>query len=215
MEGRGDFFEGRGETNVETAAELRALRDGFFGIVMAGEISELVKLLQTHPQRAKNGELLWLLTSGMAVELATGYRRKHHDLDIVVMDPNNLSQWEILGTDNVTPRRYWADMNFDYTALANSAYSIDFNYIKSPYKVEIVHPAIIMTQKLSNAFSRKPRDKDVADAVSIARWWEGSQGGNATWINHVVTAHAALPNQREMDRTEGRIAVVATELFPR
>lgn len=208
-----DFrFEGR--RNLETATELDALRVGFSSVVKAGKISELVELIDRYPQRAANGQLVWLLTSGLAVELTTGYQREHHDLDLVVMDPNHLWQWELLGTDNVTPGQYWADMKFNYQALAASACAVKFRFEQKPYQVEIVHPAIIMTQKLSDAFKREPRQKDIQDAASIAQWWEGPQGGNATWIKHVLTAHAALPNQLQRDVTEARITKVATKLFP-
>lgn len=206
-------FEGR--RNIETAAELNALRAGFSGIVKTGKISELVALLDAYPQRAGNGQLIWLLTSGLAVELTTGHHREHHDLDIVVMDPNNQWQWELLGTDNVTPDQYWAEMIFDYNTLATSAYSINFSYNESHYRVEVVHPAIIMAQKLSNAFNRDPRQKDIEDAVSIAKWWEDPQDGNSTWIKHVLTAHTALPNQSQKNITESRIIEMATKLFPR
>ena len=149
----------------------------------------------------------------MAVELTTGYQRQHHDLDIVVMDPNNLWRWELLGTDNVTPGQYWADMNFDPKALESTALPVVFDYRSSRYRVEVVHPTIIMTQKLSNAFGRKPREKDIQDAVSVAQWWEGPQRGKATWIKIVKGSLLALPNH-QAGTTDARVVSVVEKLFP-
>lgn len=204
------FFEQ--EPNIEVAAELGELRAGFGSIVKNGTKSELADLISHFPQRSRRGKLIWLLTSGLAVELTTGYKRHHHDLDIVVMDPNNLWRWEFLGTDNVTPGQYWADMKFDPKILALTALTIPFQESGRAYKVEAVHPTIIMTQKLSNAFGRKPRDKDILDAISIAKWWEGPQKGKATWINIVNHSLLALPAE-QTKTTETRITQVAEE-FP-
>lgn len=199
--------------NLETAVELDKLRGGFTSIVKAGTKSELARLIEQYPQRNARGSLIWLLTSGMAIELTTGYQRQHHDLDVVVMDPNNLWHWELLGTDNVTPGQYWADMKFDCRELESTALPVVFQHGSSRYRVEVVHPTIIMTQKMSDAFGRQPRQKDVDDAVSVAQWWEGPQKGNAPWINIVEGALSALPHE-QIPTTKSRIFHVVKQLFP-
>ena len=197
-------FEGG---NVEIKPELGMLLTGFSQIVVAGTKDELAELLNKHPQRDSKGRLIWLLTSGMAVELATGLEREHHDLDIVVMDEKYTGKWEFLGTDNVTPGQYWAYMIFDPQLLEETsiklAFTTDDNKVQG-VEVEIVHPTIIMTQKLSNAFGRDPREKDLSDAVGVIKWWEQDQKGNATWIKIVQASLNALPNDQRL-LTQSRI----------
>lgn len=205
----GGRFEGR---KIEANNEFGELRNVFFRVVRAGTLDELVVLLQEQPQR-HNGKLLWLLTSGLAVELLTGARREHKDLDVVVMDPKNEARWEILGTDNVTPQKYWADMFFDPKFLEKTAVEVDFEYQDRTYKVLTVHPMVIMTQKLSNAFGRNPREKDLEDAFEILVDWEGKKKGKATWINYVKEALHALPHNQKVV-TEGRINHLVPHLFP-
>lgn len=52
-------------------------------------LSQSEELLDIEPQRTADGILRYLVTSGLAVELTTGYERHHHDLDLVIMDPTN------------------------------------------------------------------------------------------------------------------------------
>src|SRR5258708_8453972 len=107
---------------IEQDPQLGRLRRVIDKVVTPGSgVSELERLLQLEPQRDASGILRYLVTSGMAVELVTGYERQHHDLDLVIMDPANTDYWEVYGTDNVTPERYWADMEFDPEFLGKYA----------------------------------------------------------------------------------------------
>ena len=212
MEG-GDGFEGGADWRIEGRPELGDLRRGFLYIVNKGTKEELARLIDKHPQRDKNGNLVWLLTSGMVVDIATGEERPHHDLDVVVMDPKNRHEWELLGTDNVTPGQYWANMRFNPLYLEKTLTTLKFSLEDRTFRVLTVHPALIMAQKLSNAFGRDPREKDISDAISVATWWKKQQRGNATWINIVNKTIEALPeDQREI--TESRIIyVISVVLF--
>lgn len=207
-------FRFEGGMGVEGRPELGELRTGFTGVVRAGTKEELAELLEKYPQRDSRGRLVWLLTSGMAVELATGFKREHHDLDVVVMDERNFSEWEILGTDNVTPGQYWADMRFNARFLERTAGAASFRVGGRNYNVEVVHPTIIMTQKLSNAFGRNPRSKDIDDAAFVIRWWERGQEGNANWIKIVQASLDALPENQQAI-TENRINSYVPIVAPR
>ena len=208
------------DLSIETRPELGELRNGFNNIVKHGSFEELVELLEKHPQRNSKGELVWLLTSGMAVEIVTGYEREHHDLDVVVMDSRNYWRWELLGTDNVTPGQYWADMRFDENYLDETSIKVKFDYRGQIHEVEMVHPVLIMTQKLSNAFDRPPREKDVADAVAVLKLWESHEGKSAAAINIVHETINALPNFSPGDDvdlrklTEGRIERIVPQVAP-
>jgi hypothetical protein len=207
-------FRFEGEPNVEIGAEFQNLRRSFGNIVKKGTIDELAKLLDSQPQRTRTGKLIWLLTSGMAVEVATGVERQHHDVDIVVMDPKNLGEWEILGTDNVTPGQYWADMKFDRRYLEKTACKASFVIGKRKYYIEIVHPSIIMAQKMSNAFGRNPREKDTLDAAMVIKWWKKYHSDQAPWINIVNRAVSALP-ENQQGLTTKRIVEFVPKVVPR
>ena len=206
------FFEY--QPRIETEAELGRLRRVFDSIVKRGTKDELARLLDSQPQRSRGGKLIWLLTSGLAVEVATGIERSHHDLDVVVMDPRNIWRWEILGTDNVTPGQYWAKMNFDPEYLEKTACKTSFAIGTTEYIVEIVHPSIIMAQKLSNAFGRNPREKDVIDAKTVVKWWKKYFSDRSTWINIVDKAVGALPRDQQ-ELTTRRIVDFVPKVVPR
>jgi hypothetical protein len=150
----------------------------------------------------------------MAIELSTGYKRKHHDLDVVVMDEKNVARWEQYGTDNVTPGQYWADMKFNPKFLGDTSAEVEFEHKGRTYAVEMVSPIIIMAQKLSDAFGRNPRGKDVDDARAVIKAWETRWKGNARGIRLVHKAIEALPEAKQ-DDTEQRIVDLVPKVSPR
>lgn len=205
MEGMPEFGRAR---RIEGNLELNRLRRVIEAIVVPGAgKSELEELLALEPQRDEAGNLRYLVTSGMAVELITGYEREHHDLDLVIMDPANTNYyWEIYGTDNVTPQRYWADMRFDPDFLTETVRDARTRGNHGPL-AEVVHPAILMVQKSSNAWDRPPRPKDNADVGAIVRHWREKEGYTRQWNPIVRTSLDALPPE-QVDRTLKRILAV-------
>lgn len=179
--------------HFEGNPELNRLRRAIEAIVKprAGK-SELEELLAQELQRDEAGYLRYLVTSGMAVELVTGFEREHHDLDLVIMDPANTDYWEVYVTDNVTPQRYWAKMKFDPAFLSDTARETQ---TRGDHGVvaEVVHPAILMVQKSSNAFNRPPRDKDRADVIAIIEHWREREVYPQRWNPIIKTSLSALP----------------------
>lgn len=180
------------ETRVEGLGQLRKALDRLLTGGVKGDIQELEKILVTEPQRDNNGKLRYLLTSGLAVELITGFVREHHDLDLVIMDPNN-TEWEMFGTDNVTPGQYWAGMRFDRQYLEETARRV-FTRIKDGLGVEVVHPAILIVQKSSDAFGRVPRKKDVEDVNALINYWQNKEENPKQWPPIISEALRALPS---------------------
>ena len=85
---------------------------------------------------------------------------KHHpvgNIDFVIMDPDDVNRWDMIGTDNVTPGRYWAEMKFDADFLEDTARLQRTRDTGQSPEIEVVHPAIILVQKSSDAFGRPPR----------------------------------------------------------
>ena len=49
--------------------------------------------------------------------------------------------------------------------LSLLASQVEFRHRARTYSVETVDPAIILIQKLSNAWDREPRQKDIEDSI--------------------------------------------------
>jgi hypothetical protein len=171
------------------------------------------QLLETEPQRVQEegpdeGRLRYLITSGFAVELITGYEREHHDLDLVIMDELDLKRWREVGTDNVTPGQYWADMKFPRSYLERTPRSarLDPSLGRRSPIVEVVHPAIIAVQKSSNAWGRPPREKDTNDVLALARYYRHGESRELAriWSEIISQSLKALPNGEEQ-RTRERL----------
>lgn len=200
------------ERNLEFA-RLKAVIDHVLGIPVGdpgapipldARIRQLETILGIEPQRDASGNLRYLLTSGLAVELITGFQRHHHDLDLVVMDPaNQRHYWEVHGTDNVTPGQYWADMSFDADFLAETSRSVRTR-VTNGLEVEAVHPGVIMVQKSSDCFGRPPRAKDAEDVTAIVDHWKNRERYTKRWNFVVRTAIDALP-ARQQERTLERV----------
>lgn len=155
--------------------------------------------------RDEAGKLRYLLTSGLAVELTTGFVRPHHDIDLVIMDPANKGHyWEMYGTDNVTPGQYWADMQFDPEFLEDNARSIATRNGRRAPVVEVVHPGVILTQKSSDAWGRAPRERDEADVSAIVGHWIEKEGHARGWNPIIRRSIDALP-ERQQKKTLTRL----------
>jgi hypothetical protein len=191
---------------VEGGPELGRLRDVIAQILAIpvgdpGEppttderLRQLEMILGAEPQRDQAGSLRYLLTSGLAVELMTGYVRPHHDIDLVIMDPANKGKfWELYGTDNVTPGQYWAAMRFEPEFLGNTARKVRTRGGEGSPVVEVVHPGIILAQKSSNAWGRPPRARDKSDVAAIVKHWKGKEGYTKEWNPIVRKSIDALP----------------------
>lgn len=191
---------------MEMALGLDRLRQVLPTIVGLGSgISELEQLLEVEPQRDGHGNLRYLVTSGIAVELITRFIRPHHDLDLVIMDPTNENYWEIYGTDNVTPQTYWADMKFDPSYLQQTARIAKTRPERRNSPIaEVVHPAVLLVQKSSDAFGRSPRERDRQDVRAIVRHWRGKERFTREWNPIIRYALDALPTD-QLDRTLVRV----------
>ena len=130
----------------------------------------LESILEEAPQPDGQGRPRYLLTSGLAVELLTNFKRPHHDVDLVIMNPDDGERWEIWGTDNVTPGQYWADMEFKPDFLSGTRLVTTTRPDPKSLYVGCVNPAIMLVQKLSDCFGRRPRPKDEDDARALGEY---------------------------------------------
>lgn len=176
--------------------------------ILPGTVDVLAGFVTKESQRDAQGRVRYLLTSGLAVEVITGATRFHHDIDLVLFDYRN-NWWTRYVTDNVTPDRYWAEMKFDPAYLEETAWTAQFQAAGVERTVSTVHPAIILVQKLSNAWGRPPRERDIADVGQLMRYWQEAQNGNPEWRAVIEAAIAALP-QTEQVWTRERLAQYPT-----
>jgi hypothetical protein len=167
-------------------------------------VRQLEALLEAEPQRDSAGMLRYLLTSGLAVELITGFERFHHDIDLVIMEPSKRRKWDLIGTDNVTPGRYWADMQFEPPFMEDTARTVATRRKGKPPVVEVVHPGIILVQKSSDAFGRPPRQRDRDDVGAIVRHWVDKEGYTHEWNPIIRHSIDALP-PHQVQTTLGRV----------
>ncbi len=169
------------------------------------DLDGLAWLVRNEPQKDPEGNLKYLLTSGMAVYVITGKPRPRHDIDLVLL--SSLSRE--YATDNVTPKQYWANMSLDPIFLEKTAFQVSFLSKGNTYDIATVHPAIIAIQKLSNTFDRPPRDKDIKDVQHLVEFWLTQYNGDPRWRSIMTGAFAALPKE-ERERTLTRLS----SLFP-
>lgn len=167
-------------------------------------LRQLEMLLDAEPQRDRTGTLRYLVTSGLAVEMLTGYEREHHDIDLVIMSPTDRRRWDLIGTDNVTPGQYWADMAFEAKFLEETAIAVKTRKRGNSPVAEVVHPAIILVQKSSDAFGRPPRKRDMDDVSALVRHWRERAGYTGEWNPIIRHALDALP-RNQFDTTLNRL----------
>jgi len=174
--------------------------------ILPGNIDALQRLAESEPQRDEEGNLRYLLTSGLAVEVITGFKRPHHDIDLVIQDKRGL-WWMKYGTDNVTAEQYWAEMIFDPGYLEKTAWTTECGVNGKRKQVLSVHPAIILVQKLSNAWGRPPRERDVKDVEALMSFWQETLNADPSWEPVMEKAITTLP-KGERERTRARLSGV-------
>lgn len=193
------FLEGKNLWNDEELVRTRLPQAEF----IPGTLDALASFITREPQYDPKGNLRYLLTSGLAVEVITGVSRFHHDTDLVILDQTN-NWWVKYATDNVVAQKYWAGMKFEPEYLQSTAWEAHFRSGDQEYVVATVHPAIILAQKLSNAWGRPPRERDLADVETLASFWFTHENGNLTWSTHIGNAIRALP-ETERQGTYDRV----------
>ena len=134
--------------------------------------ADLEAFLRREPQFDANGLIRYLITSGWAVELATGVSRPHGDLDIILMNKTDRREKDRVsgtyGVDVLTAKTNWVGMESSNTfLLANAIFTNAPGY--KGEKTLVVHPATILAQKLGY-YDPRLRDEDLKDVDTILRY---------------------------------------------
>ncbi len=140
----------------------------FFG-GKGGTASDLYDLLLVLDQFDADGNIRWVLGGGWAVELLTGVKRPHHDIDAVLVGPKPAQ----IDTDAVTPRDYFGVISCSRRHLIASCLDIvEWRYAQEEFRVIVLKPEYLFCSK----FVRRPRPQDWKDVVSLvvafAKEWD-------------------------------------------
>ena len=131
-------------------------------------VGQLRTVIDNVEQVNESRNLRYLVTSGLAVELMTGYRRRHKDLDLVLMHPDVNDYPDVFSkTDNTSPNQFWGGLRLDNRFLTATAMRSDDRTLDSVY---CAHPAITLVQKTSDAWGRAPREHDYQDSLAVGYW---------------------------------------------
>lgn len=175
--------------------------------------TQLETLLKREPQRDSSGDHRWLLTSGRAADLGSGRSREHHDIDVVVMQEAELDHWQAIRPrlDLCTPTQYrWGEMSFPARFLARTARVVPLDPHGPRRLVEIVHPAILLVQKMSESFGLPPRDKDWYDALALLHYYVQHKAyeDSQKWSDIVECAIDSVPPENQ-HKTEAYLRELA------
>jgi len=168
----------------------------------------LVQVLDEAPQANEAGDLIYLLCSGLSVELITGYNRFHKDVDLVLLHPDVAKHPILRTTDNVDSQRFWADMRFDPKFLVGTSVETFVpgrGILKRMLPVRSVSPAITMVQKISDAWGRAPREHDILDAKALAYHIIGMPEQQRNQMISIGNVAVSSLRPREAHTTAGRL----------
>lgn len=133
--------------------------------------ADLEAFLRREPQFDANGLIRYLITSGWAVELATGVSRPHGDLDIILMDKTDRREKDRIsgtyGVDALTAKKNWGGMESSNVFLLANAIAAKFG--KKDSELYVVHPATILAQKLGH-YDPRLREEDLKDVDTILNY---------------------------------------------
>jgi|GEM_PF-4940461 hypothetical protein len=139
---------------------------------LSGDPKDLEALLTDCPQKNKDGKIDYLLSGGWAVEMLTGEKREHHDLDIVNLSRVPLT-WQV---DEQMSENYFDIFSMkSQNLLENHSQKVDWDMGESYPEIsdkefEVYMPSneYLFLSKVAG-FLMKPRDKDHDDLKNLSK----------------------------------------------
>ncbi|MCF7872118.1 hypothetical protein K9L97_03725 [Candidatus Woesearchaeota archaeon] len=137
-----------------------------------GSPEDLIRLLKEEPQTDDYGKTIkYVLSGGWAIEMLTGKKREHHDLDVI-----NLSRYKFqFRLDEQTAKNYFQTLSMSNKNLAKFVKEINWDSEKNyselkggSLDVYITSPEFLFASKILG-FGRTPREKDLEDLQSLAK----------------------------------------------
>jgi hypothetical protein len=159
-------------------------------------IEVLIDMVKLYPQE-NNKTFYYLVGSGVAIELLTNIKRSHRDIDLVILDDKQQGRWSGFKIDTTSPDFFWCNMRLSTVFLTKSARNIVFKYGKSSkYAIWIVHPAILLIQKISNNKGLPPRPKDEQDSHNLIEYFMNKEACKDEWKNVIEYSLLSLPYEQ-------------------
>jgi hypothetical protein len=151
-------------------------------LIRGGTFESFFNLISKFPQCSLNGRVNYLLASGLAIDfyIFSKRNRYHRDIDIVAVNGWLDTDLHFRRIDVVRPSTFWNGLSFEDGFLVSNAIEVE----SGDYKILMVHPAIILVQKLANKGEKPPREKDFKDVELLVnkfsslpneekiRWWQ-------------------------------------------
>ncbi|MBD3281258.1 hypothetical protein GF391_00745 [Candidatus Uhrbacteria bacterium] len=172
----------RRKKNVHRRAVHQDRSESVFGMHMAMQLvlrnpnffggggnhpHDLNQLLMTIPQTTRSGKVRWALTGGWAVELLTGRKRNHHDIDTLVMCKTPMH----MDTDKVVPEEYFDVLSCESKFVRkNCLTEVIWKYGVHVHLVRVTRPEFLFCSK----FVRAPRPQDWMDVQTLVNSFASS-----------------------------------------
>lgn len=140
--------------------------------IFDGSVENLQELLKTTPQ-VKDNALHYLVAGGWAVEMLTGEKREHHDIDVITL--KNIPFAYNLDIQKST--RYFQTLSIKPEKMLKK-YTTKANLKTESGKKKIVYvpkPEFLFLSKLTG-FLREPREKDYEDLKSLSKIIDEKKG---------------------------------------
>ena len=152
----------------------------------------------------------FVVGSGFAVEIITGIKRIHKDLDLIAFDDSIIFSLLGEGIDVVAPEQTWVEMNIDEELLKRTKMMISLNF--QGREIQVMHPVILLVQKCADWGAREPRDKDNADAEALIGWITAQDNSDKKGYDTILDiALKSLPS-KQVDLTKLRIDKLLDEI---
>lgn len=140
---------------------------------MVNRFEKLREVLKDTPQKDDNGNSVYLITGGWAVDILTGIVRDHRDVDSTILVPYEQLPF-LPGTDSNRAPFLDKGINLSPDFLQSSSITRSLPFAE----IITINPAIILTEKIADTFlydtdifaipiNVAPRMVDIYDALAI------------------------------------------------
>lgn len=171
---------------------------------LSGSPEDLETLLTDCPQEDEQGGINYLLSGGWAVEILTGKKREHHDLDIINLSRVPLN-WRI---DEQKPENYFGTISMRPQEMLDNhvqqtSWDMSESYPEisdSQFTVYVPGNEYLFLSKIAG-FLREPRNKDYSDLQSLSGIMESDEESISKFedlLKHVPGMHSQFHKNKKL-----------------
>src|SRR3989338_6752715 len=130
---------------------------------VAGTLKNLKYVLREVPQ-FDEGKVNYLIAGGWACDILSGNKRKHHDIDIIILE-DDISY---LDTDNNEPQDYFGILSTSTEDILQN-HIIETFWKQGRRKVYVPSHEFLITTKIAPYQGNPSREKDLEDIVNLMK----------------------------------------------